>query len=97
MSRSTDCCPPCSTPHPACLLPQYKQPKLEIKKDPKGVVTVPGATVVDNISSARELMDVIESGLARRRVSSTQVRRCWGVVGLLKVMRWSRGTASSGQ
>lgn len=34
---------------------------------------VPGATVVDNISSARELMDVIEAGLARRRVSSTQV------------------------
>lgn len=37
---------------------------------------MPGATVVDNISSARELMDVIEAGLARRRVSSTQVRCC---------------------
>jgi hypothetical protein len=53
----------------------HKAPKLEIKKDPKGVVTVPGATVVDNISSARELMGVIESGLARRRVSSTQMNR----------------------
>lgn len=53
---------------------QHKAAKLEIKKDPKGVVTVPGATVVDNISSARELMDVIEAGLARRRVSSTQVQ-----------------------
>lgn len=59
---------------PSCL--QYKQPRLEIKKDPKGVVTVPGATIVDNISSPRELMDVIEAGLARRRVSSTQVRGC---------------------
>ncbi|EFN56078.1 hypothetical protein CHLNCDRAFT_145586 [Chlorella variabilis] len=53
----------------------YKQPRLEIKKDPKGVVTVPGATIVDNISSPRELMDVIEAGLARRRVSSTQMNR----------------------
>ncbi|KAL4451514.1 hypothetical protein ABPG75_007176 [Micractinium tetrahymenae] len=53
----------------------YKAPKLEIKKDPKGVVSVPGTTVVDNITSARELMDVIESGLARRRVASTQMNR----------------------
>lgn len=60
-------------PHPPPL--QYKAPKLEIKKDPKGVVSVPGTTLVDNITSARELMDVIESGLARRRVASTQARR----------------------
>ncbi|KAL4428851.1 hypothetical protein ABPG77_005289 [Micractinium sp. CCAP 211/92] len=53
----------------------YKAPKLEIKKDPKGVVTVPGTTVVDNITSSRELMDVIESGLARRRTASTQMNR----------------------
>ena len=39
------------------------------------MVTVPGATVVDNISTPRELMDVIEAGLARRRVSSTQMNR----------------------
>ena len=111
---------------PPTLAPQYKAAKLEIKKDPKGVVTVralvtacmprmrcllhcschqhapllrcsslcgvssrvachsllqvPGATVVDNISSARELMDVIEGGLARRRVSSTQVGAAmWGL------------------
>lgn len=60
---------------------QYKAPKLEIKKDPKGVVTVPGTSVVDNITSARELMDVIESGLARRRVASTQVSAGRGGVG----------------
>lgn len=44
------------------------------------LLQVPGATVVDNISSARELMDVIEGGLARRRVSSTQVGAAmWGL------------------
>jgi hypothetical protein len=43
-------------------------------------VTVPGATVVDNISSSRELMDVIEMGLSRRRVSSTEVRLAGGLV-----------------
>ena len=51
-----------------------KQPKLEIKKDPRGVVTVPGATVVE-VSSARELMSVIEGGLSRRHVSSTKMNR----------------------
>ena len=68
---------------PACPLPpprpppcpQFKQPKLDIKKDVKGVVTVPGATIVDNITTARELMGVIEAGLARRRVSSTAMNR----------------------
>ncbi|PSC75171.1 kinesin-like calmodulin-binding isoform X1 [Micractinium conductrix] len=53
----------------------HKAPKLEIKKDPKGVVTVPGATIVDNITTPRELMDTIEAGLARRRVSSTAMNR----------------------
>ncbi|KAI3437601.1 hypothetical protein D9Q98_000054 [Chlorella vulgaris] len=53
----------------------HKANRLEIKKDPKGLVTVPGATVVDNISSSRELMDVIEMGLSRRRVSSTEMNR----------------------
>lgn len=51
-----------------------KVPKLEIKKDPKGVVTVPGATIVE-VFSARELMSTIEEGQKRRHVSSTQMNR----------------------
>lgn len=50
-----------------------RQPKLEIKKDIKGTVTVPGATLVE-VTSARELMDTLEAGQKRRHVSSTQVR-----------------------
>ena len=38
---------------------QVKSAKLDIKKDPKGVVTVPGATVVD-ITSAKALLQTIE-------------------------------------
>lgn len=53
----------------------HKVPKLEIKKDPKGVVTVPGTTVVDNITTPRELLSVIEAGLGRRRTASTQMNR----------------------
>jgi hypothetical protein len=53
---------------------QHKSSKLEIKKDPKGVVTVPGATVVE-VSSARELLATIEEGQKRRHVSSTQMNR----------------------
>jgi hypothetical protein len=52
----------------------FKTPKLEIKKDPKGVVTVPGATVVE-VTSARELLSTIEEGQKRRHVSSTQMNR----------------------
>ena len=48
--------------------------KLEIKKDPKGVVTVPGATIIP-VNSARQLMEVIEAGQKRRHVSSTQMNR----------------------
>lgn len=51
-----------------------KKTKLEIKKDPKGVVTVPGATVVD-VNSAHQLMSTIEAGQKRRHVSSTQMNR----------------------
>lgn len=51
-----------------------KVAKLEIKKDPKGVVTVPGATVVE-VTSARELLATIEQGQKRRHVSSTQMNR----------------------
>ena len=49
-----------------------KQPKLDIKKDIKGVVTVPGAPIVE-VTSAKELMDTLEAGQKRRHVSSTQV------------------------
>ena len=52
----------------------FKSRKLEIKKDPKGVVTVPGTTVVE-VTSARELMDTLEEGQKRRHVSSTQMNR----------------------
>ena len=131
-------------PPPLTLPPQYKAAKLEIKKDPKGVVTVralvtqcmprmcclphcccvqhapplhccslcgissrvashsllqvPGATVVDNISSARELMDVIEGGLARRRVSSTQVGAPPGAAAAGGAVGWlSSSAVGSGQ
>uniref|UniRef100_A0A7S0WQ45 Kinesin motor domain-containing protein n=1 Tax=Chlamydomonas leiostraca TaxID=1034604 RepID=A0A7S0WQ45_9CHLO len=49
-------------------------PKLEIKKDPKGLVTVAGATVVE-VTSAKELMATIENGQQRRHVASTQMNR----------------------
>jgi hypothetical protein len=47
--------------------------RLEIKKDAKGMVVVPGATAVE-VTSARELMTTIEAGQQRRHVSSTQAR-----------------------
>ena len=53
---------------------KMKQPKLDIKKDPKGVVTVPGATVIE-VTSAGQLMAAIEEGQKRRHVSSTQMNR----------------------
>lgn len=53
---------------------QVKPVKLDIKKDPKGVVTVPGATTVD-ISSARALLATIERAQQRRHVASTQMNR----------------------
>ncbi|PNW82236.1 hypothetical protein CHLRE_06g278125v5 [Chlamydomonas reinhardtii] len=49
-------------------------PKLDIKKDPKGMVTVVGATVVE-VTSGKELMAAIEAGQARRHVASTQMNR----------------------
>eukprot|EP00879_Flechtneria_rotunda_P020451 GHRR01021517.1.p1 GENE.GHRR01021517.1~~GHRR01021517.1.p1 ORF type:complete len:458 (+),score=171.49 GHRR01021517.1:1146-2519(+) len=49
-------------------------PKLDIKKDPKGVVTVVGATDLP-VSSADQCMQAIEQGLARRHVSSTAMNR----------------------
>ncbi len=61
---------------------QMKQPKLDIKKDIKGVVTVPGATVVE-VTSAKELMNTLEAGQKRRHVSSTQVRNISAPLGPL--------------
>ena len=43
--------------HVCCL--QVKQPRLEIKRDIKGMVIVPGATVVE-VTSAKELMATFE-------------------------------------
>uniref|UniRef100_A0A7S0Y9G8 Kinesin motor domain-containing protein n=1 Tax=Polytomella parva TaxID=51329 RepID=A0A7S0Y9G8_9CHLO len=60
------------------LSPQLKgskdMPKLEVKKDPKGLVTVVGATLVE-VTSAKELMAAIETGQQRRHVASTQMNR----------------------
>lgn len=52
----------------------FKAPKLEIKKDPRGVVTVPGVTVVEVLSAA-QLMESIQAGLTRRHTSSTNMNR----------------------
>ena len=49
-------------------------PRLEIKKDPKGMVTVQGSTLIE-VSSAKELRDAIEFGQQRRHVAGTQMNR----------------------
>ena len=56
------------------LLPGSRKggPKLEIKKDPKGMVTVQGATTIE-VSSAQELHDAIAFGQQRRHVAGTQM------------------------
>lgn len=51
---------------------QGKQPRLDVKKDPKGMVTVPGATVLE-VTSAKQLWAAIESGQKNRHVAATQV------------------------
>ncbi|GAX81265.1 hypothetical protein CEUSTIGMA_g8697.t1 [Chlamydomonas eustigma] len=58
------------------LPPQFKSdpPKLEIKKDPKGMVTVQGATIVE-VTSAKELLTTLEAGQQRRHVASTNMNR----------------------
>ena len=38
---------------------QVRQPRLEIKKDAKGMVVVPGAILIE-VTSARELMATFE-------------------------------------
>ncbi|CAK0740574.1 hypothetical protein CVIRNUC_001260 [Coccomyxa viridis] len=53
---------------------QLRVPKLEIKKDAKGMVSVPGATMIE-VTSARELLATIEKGQQRRHTSSTQMNR----------------------
>lgn len=52
-----------------------KAPRLDIKKDSRtGMVTVPGAFVVE-VTSAKQLMDEIARGQKSRHVSSTQMNR----------------------
>ncbi len=53
---------------------QSRPQRLEIKKDAKGTVTVPQATVVE-VTSARELISNFEKGQLRRHTSSTQMNR----------------------
>ncbi len=63
------------SPHPPPhIYPQFKAPKLEIKRDPRGTVTVPGVTVVE-VTSASQLMTNIQAGLQRRHTSSTNMNR----------------------
>lgn len=47
-------------------------PKLEIKKDKKGWVTVPNATVVP-VASEQEIIDVIQMGLKMRKTAGTKM------------------------
>ena len=57
-----------------CKNVQAKAPRLDIKKDSKGMVVVPGATMLE-VTSAKELMAQITAGQTHRHVASTQVRR----------------------
>ncbi|KAF8058864.1 KIN14I [Scenedesmus sp. PABB004] len=65
-------------PEPAGRAPRGPRapeaPRLEIKRDPKGVVTVAGATDL-HVSSAAQLLAAVEQGLARRHTSSTAMNR----------------------
>mmetsp|Transcript_14101 Transcript_14101/g.44908 ORF Transcript_14101/g.44908 Transcript_14101/m.44908 type:complete len:389 (+) Transcript_14101:310-1476(+) len=61
---------PAKSPGPG----KQEVPKLEIKKDQKGMVVVAGATLIP-VSSHRELMAVIDGGLKRRHVAGTQMNR----------------------
>ena len=57
------------------LLPPEKlktPPKLDIKKDAKGWVTVTNSTIVP-VASEEEIMGVIEAGLSVRKVTSTKM------------------------
>ena len=52
-----------------------RAPRLDIKKDARtGMVTVPGAQVIE-VTSARQLMDEIVRGQKSRHTSSTQMNR----------------------
>lgn len=67
-----------SPPHPptncyhAPAGEEVKLPKLEVKKDPKGFVTVQGATSIEALSAA-QLTAVIEKGVGERTVSATRM------------------------
>tara|TARA_B100000073_G_scaffold86961_1_gene67726 strand:- start:46 stop:3765 length:3720 start_codon:yes stop_codon:yes gene_type:complete len=56
------------------LLPQgaIETPKLEIKKDKKGWVTVPNATVV-SVTSTEEINNVVQAGLKVRKTAGTKM------------------------
>ncbi|KAH1113253.1 hypothetical protein J1N35_006631 [Gossypium stocksii] len=55
------------------LLPKNaKRPKLDIKKDSKGMVAVENATVIP-ISTFEELKSIIQRGSERRHISGTQM------------------------
>jgi uncharacterized coiled-coil DUF342 family protein len=56
------------------LLPPgvVETPKLEIKKDKKGWVTVPNATVV-SVTSAEEINNVVQAGLKVRKTAGTKM------------------------
>jgi len=57
------------------LAPSKKKPvKLDIKTDAGGMVVVQGA-VVEEVTSAQQLMDVIAAGQRRRHVSATHMNR----------------------
>ena len=57
---------------PSRWVAQAKRPKLDIKKDAKGMVVVPGATVLE-VTSAKQLLACIQGGQNHRHVASTQV------------------------
>ena len=63
---------PCGQHQIAIVAAQGKAPRLDIKKDAKGMVVVPGATVLE-VTSAKELLANIAAGQTHRHVASTQV------------------------
>ena len=52
---------------------QVRQPRLEIKKDAKGMVTVPGAVLVE-VTSARELLGTFEKVVSSSQLSRTRLK-----------------------
>lgn len=84
-----------STPKGYSVVAQGKQPRLDVKKDPKGMVTVPGATVLE-VTSAKQLWAAIESGQKNRHVAATQVRAAPLVLPTLLLLLASRIASIAG-